>query len=70
MTERGNLFDLSGRVAVITGGAGLLGEQHARAIAAAGGIPVLVDIQRQGASEKRPHCRTSMVLGQSAALRT
>jgi NAD(P)-dependent dehydrogenase (short-subunit alcohol dehydrogenase family) len=52
MTERGNLFDLSGRVAVITGGAGLLGEQHARAIAAAGGIPVLVDIQRQGASEK------------------
>lgn len=52
MTERGNPFDLTGRVAVITGGAGLLGEQHARAIAAAGGIPVLVDIQRQRASEK------------------
>ena len=52
MTELGNPFDLTGRVAVITGGAGLLGEQHARAIAAAGGIPVLVDIQRQRASEK------------------
>ncbi|MFY9843931.1 MAG: SDR family oxidoreductase [Terriglobales bacterium] len=47
-----NLFDLTGRVAVITGGAGLLGEQHARAIAAAGGIPVLVDIQPHRAREK------------------
>jgi NAD(P)-dependent dehydrogenase (short-subunit alcohol dehydrogenase family) len=39
-----DLFDLSGRVAVITGGAGLLGEQHARAISGAGGIPVLLDV--------------------------
>ena len=38
------LFDLSGRVAIITGGAGLLGQQHAKVIAEAGGIPVLVDI--------------------------
>ena len=30
----------------------MLGEQHGRAIAAAGGIPVLVDIQQQRASEK------------------
>jgi NAD(P)-dependent dehydrogenase (short-subunit alcohol dehydrogenase family) len=52
MTELGNAFDLTGRVAIITGGAGLLGEQHARAIAAAGGIPVLVDIQRRRTSEK------------------
>ncbi len=37
-------FDLSGKIAVITGGAGLLGEQHARAIIAARGIPVLLDI--------------------------
>jgi NAD(P)-dependent dehydrogenase (short-subunit alcohol dehydrogenase family) len=40
-----NLFDLSGRVAVITGGTGLLGQQHAEAIAGAGGIPVLADIR-------------------------
>lgn len=49
---RNDLFDLTGRVAVITGGAGLLGEQHARAIASAGGIPVLVDISGQGATER------------------
>jgi NAD(P)-dependent dehydrogenase (short-subunit alcohol dehydrogenase family) len=44
-------FDLTGRVAVITGGAGLLGKAHAHAIAEAGGIPVLADIQ-QGPVEK------------------
>jgi NAD(P)-dependent dehydrogenase (short-subunit alcohol dehydrogenase family) len=49
---RNNLFDLTGRVAVITGGAGLLGEQHARAIASEGGIPVLVDVSGQGAAER------------------
>jgi NAD(P)-dependent dehydrogenase (short-subunit alcohol dehydrogenase family) len=52
MGAMANPFDLTGRVAVITGGAGLLGEQHARAIAAAGGIPVLVDIQPERVDEK------------------
>lgn len=42
--EIGALFDLTGRVAIITGGAGLLGYKHAEAIAAAGGVPVLVDL--------------------------
>ena len=37
-------FDLTGRVAVITGGAGLLGKQHAAAIASAGGTVVMADI--------------------------
>ncbi len=37
-------LDLTGRTAIITGGAGLLGEKHAEAICEAGGIPVLVDI--------------------------
>ena len=41
------VFDLSGRVAVITGGAGLLGVQHAEAIAAAGGHPVLLDVDAE-----------------------
>ena len=38
------LFDLTGRVAIITGGAGLLGTKHAEIIAAAGGSPVLLDL--------------------------
>ena len=37
------LFDLTGRVVVVTGGAGLLGQRHAEAVAGAGGIPVLAD---------------------------
>ncbi|HEY1220409.1 MAG: SDR family oxidoreductase [Bryobacteraceae bacterium] len=50
--QRRDPFDLSGRVAVITGGAGLLGRQHARAIAGAGGIPVLLDVAGPGAAER------------------
>ncbi len=44
------LFDLTDKVAVITGGGGLLGRQHAAAIASAGGIPVVWDcfIDRPG----------------------
>lgn len=37
-------FELSDRVIVITGGAGLLGRRHAEAIADAGGTPVIVDL--------------------------
>jgi NAD(P)-dependent dehydrogenase (short-subunit alcohol dehydrogenase family) len=37
-------FRLDARVALITGGCGLLGRHHAAAIASAGGIPVLLDI--------------------------
>ena len=44
-----NLFDLTGRVAVITGGAGLLGRKHAEVVAAHGGIPILADINGPGA---------------------
>ena len=38
------LFDLTGKTAVITGGAGLLGKKHAEAIREAGGSVVLTDI--------------------------
>jgi NAD(P)-dependent dehydrogenase (short-subunit alcohol dehydrogenase family) len=41
------LFDLTGRVVVITGGAGLLGQRHGEAIAGAGGIPVLADTRTE-----------------------
>jgi len=46
------LFDLSGRVAVITGGCGLLGYRHAEIIAAAGGTPVLLDLTVAGPGER------------------
>jgi len=39
-----NQFSLEGKVVVITGAAGLLGEQHALAVAESGGVPVLLDI--------------------------
>jgi NAD(P)-dependent dehydrogenase (short-subunit alcohol dehydrogenase family) len=42
-------FDLTGRVAIITGGAGLLGVKHAEAIAEMGGIPVLLDLNGERA---------------------
>ncbi|MCK4819074.1 SDR family NAD(P)-dependent oxidoreductase, partial [bacterium] len=42
-------FNLDGKVAIITGGAGLLGMKHAEAIAEAGGTPVLWDINSQAA---------------------
>lgn len=41
------LFELTGRVAVITGGAGLLGYQHAATVAGLGGLPVLLDINAE-----------------------
>ncbi len=45
------IFDLQGRVAVITGGGGLLGYQHAATIAELGGLPVLLDINADGLAE-------------------
>ena len=54
MEKAKDLFNLAGRVAVITGGNGLLGRQHAEAIAGAGGIPVLADIRaNEGDQESR-----------------
>lgn len=49
MPDVKQLFDLTGRVAVITGGAGQLGRQHAAAVAEAGGTPVLVDVSEETA---------------------
>lgn len=47
-------FRLDGRIAIITGGAGMMGVQHADAIAEAGGTPILWDIDGQ-AVEKQAH---------------
>lgn len=46
-----DIFDLSGRVAIITGGAGLLGTKHAEAIAEAGGNPVIADLNQERSAQ-------------------
>src|SRR2546428_12825059 len=46
------LWRLDGRVAIITGGAGLLGEMHGEAIAEAGGVPILIDLRGDAAAVK------------------
>lgn len=38
------MMKITGKTAVITGGAGLLGIKHAEAIAEAGGIPIILDV--------------------------
>jgi len=47
-----DMFDLGGRVAVITGGAGLLGVKHAEALAELGATIVLVDIDASAAEQR------------------
>lgn len=44
MSAGGNHFDLSGKVALITGGAGLLGPRHAQALALCGARVVISDL--------------------------
>lgn len=45
------LFDLSGKAAIVTGGAGFLGQQFTEALAEAGADVVVADIQGQAAGE-------------------
>ena len=42
-----SIFNLEGRIIVITGATGLLGRKHAEAIACYGGIPILLDLSQQ-----------------------
>lgn len=54
-------FDLTDRVAVITGGAGLLGPEHAIALAQAGATVVITDID--GAAAEKTALRLGQELG-------
>lgn len=49
MSKIQDKFDLSGRVAVVTGGAGLLGAEFCRTLAEAGAAVAIVDINRPAA---------------------
>jgi len=42
-----NIFDMEGKIVVITGGTGFLGRRHAETIADAGGIPVILDVEEE-----------------------
>lgn len=45
------LFRLDGKVVVITGAAGLLGQRHAEAVAAYGGTPIVLDLSERVVTE-------------------
>lgn len=45
-----NLFDLSGKIALVTGACGLIGKNHCRALAAHGARVVVADISQESAS--------------------
>lgn len=57
MNKMLDTFRLDNRVAVITGGSGRLGVQHAEAIAEAGGIPILWDLDEEGAQREAARIR-------------
>jgi NAD(P)-dependent dehydrogenase (short-subunit alcohol dehydrogenase family) len=56
-------------VAVITGGGGMLGEQHARALARAGAIPILADVDLR-AARRKARAITAEFGGPCEAIRT
>lgn len=60
-------FELDGKVVLITGGAGLLGAEHAAAIAEAGGVPVLADLRGNDA-ERVAHQVRARYGGAAAAV--
>ena len=51
MSDLPKLFDLTGQVAIVTGGAGLLGRQFCRTLAEAGAKVVILDIDPAAVSE-------------------
>lgn len=67
MTDQINRFDVSGRVIIITGGAGLLGASYCRTIASVGGFPVVVDINGTAAMDLAQEI-TSKSSGQALGL--
>ncbi len=48
--NRDDIFELTGKVVVVTGACGLLGKNHCEAIAKFGGIPVILDLDQEKAT--------------------
>lgn len=64
-----NPFDLRGRVALITGGSGLLGAQHARALAEIGAKVVIADIDLDRAEAEAASIRAEYAGDSAMALK-
>jgi NAD(P)-dependent dehydrogenase (short-subunit alcohol dehydrogenase family) len=64
-----NPFDLRGRVALITGGSGLLGAQHARALAEIGAKVVIADIDLDRAEAEAASIRAEYDANAALALK-
>ena len=47
MKNLDKIFSLKNRIIIITGAAGLLGQEHANSVAMAEGIPILIDINKE-----------------------
>ena len=62
-------FDLSGRVALVTGGSGLLGAQHVRALAEIGASVVIADIDAERAEVEADKVRVEFPQAKAMALK-
>ncbi len=62
-------FDLRGRVALVTGGSGLLGAQHARALVEIGASIVIADIDIERAEAEAAKVRVEFPQGEVMALK-
>ncbi|MDB4037928.1 SDR family oxidoreductase [Candidatus Thioglobus sp.] len=58
-----DIFNLEGKVIVITGASGLLGRKHAEAVACFGGVPVLLDLSQSSVDELASDLNTKYKVG-------